>query len=101
MTRFLILQSPDVMVKPVVEMWCENPIAWAEMLNMLGYRVQPMLVGKLKNATDIRLIGTILKYLEQHGTKEALPEVEKLLEHQDSIIRHSARTTQAALQNRN
>lgn len=100
-TRFLILQSPDVMVKPVVEMWCENPIAWAEMLNMLGYRVQPMLVGKLKNATDIRLIGTILKYLEQHGTKEALPEVEKLLEHQDSIIRHSARTTQTALQNRN
>lgn len=99
--RYLILQSPQQMVQPVVDMWCESPVAWGGMLNMLGYRVQPLLMNKLKTATDIRLIGTILKYLEQHGTKEAMPAVEPYLEHQDSIIRHSARVTQAALQNRN
>ena len=40
------------------------------------------------------------KYLEEHGSKEAMPAVEPLLEHQDSIIRHSARSAYNALQNR-
>lgn len=99
--RFLVLQKPDWMINPLVEMWCENPIAWAEPLNMLGYRVQPLLVSKLRNATDIRLISTILKYLEVHGSKDTLPTVEQFLEHQDSIIRHSAKSAHTAILSRN
>ena len=99
-TRFLILQDPHTMVKPIVDLWCENPIAWTEMLNLLGYRGQPFLIERLKHTSDIRLTGAILKYLEEHGSKEAMPAVEPLLEHQDSIIRHSARSAYNALQNR-
>lgn len=98
--RYLILQAPDAMVKPVVDMWCENPVVYGELLNLLGYRVQQPLVQRLQETTDIRLAGVILKYLEVHGTREALPAVEPFMEHPDSIIRHSARSTYNALQNR-
>lgn len=99
-TRYLILQAPDAMVKPVVDMWCENPVAYGDMLKLLGYRVQKPLIERLQATSDIRLAGGILKYLEAHGTREALPAVEPFMEHSDSIIRHSARSTYNALQSR-
>ncbi len=98
--RYLILQKPEAMVRPMVDMWCENPIAWADMLDLLGYRVQNHLVSILQKTNDIRLTGSILKYLEEHGTKDAIPAVQPLLEHSDSIIRHSAKSTLNALQSR-
>lgn len=98
--RYLIAQIPDQMVRPIVDLWSENPVAWTEMLDMLGFRVQPVLVSMLGQTSDIRLIGSILKYLHEHGTREALPAVKPFLEHSDSILRHSARTTYEAIQNR-
>ena len=99
-TRYLILQKPDVMVEPIVDMWCENPIAWNEMLNLIGLGAQRTLIGRLKAETDIRLIGTMIKFLQEHGTTEALPAIEPFLEHADSIIRHSAKTAYSAIQER-
>lgn len=99
-TRYLILQKPDVMVEPIVDMWCENPIAWNEMLNLIGLGAQRTLIGRLKVETDIRLIGTMIKFLQEHGTTEALPAIEPFLEHADSIIRHSAKTAYSAIQER-
>ena len=99
-TVYLIRELPDAMVNPILDFWCENPMAWTESLNMLGYRVQTPLLERLRNTTNLRLIGSILKYLEERGTKEALPVVETFLEYPDSIIRHSAKTTYKTLQNR-
>ncbi len=99
-TMYLIREVPDAMVNPILDLWCENPIAWTDMLNQLGYRVQAPLVERLTTATNIRVISTILKYFEERGTPEALPAVEPFLEHSDSIIRHSARTAQSALLSR-
>ncbi len=99
-TQFLIREAPDAMVNPIIDYWCENPIAWANMLNELGYRVQSPLLERLSNTKNLRLITSILKYLEDRGTKEAIPVVEPFLNYQDSIVRHSARTTIAAIQSR-
>lgn len=99
-TQFLIREVPESMVEPIIDFWCENPIAWSDKLNLLGYRVQTPLLNRLSKATNIRLITTILKYLETHGTAEALPAVEPFLEYPDSVIRHSARTTYKAIQSR-
>ena len=96
-TQFLIREKPDAMVIPIVDFWCENPIAWNDSLNQLGNRVQTPLVARLNNTSNIRLITSIIKYLERHGTEEALPSVERFLEYPDSIIRHSARATQKAI----
>ena len=99
-TRYLIFQNPEVMVAPVIQLWSENPIEWSSMLNLLGYRVQAPLIAKLKSSDDIRLIGAILKYLEEHGTREALPAIEPFFEYSDSIIRHTARSAANALRSR-
>lgn len=99
-TRYLIMEMPEKMVNPIIEFWCENPIAWNEMLNLLGLRVQRPLVDRLGSTNNIRLIGSILKFLEEKGTKDALPAVEPFLEYPDSIIRHSARTAYDALKSR-
>lgn len=99
-TQYLIRETPDTMINPVVDFWCENPIAWTVMLNQLGSRVQQPLLDRLSATSNIRLITTILKYLEDRGTPEALPVVEKFLDYPDSIIRHSARATQAAITTR-
>lgn len=99
-TQYLIREAPDVMVGPVVDYWCDNPITWSEMLNQLGYRVQAPLLERLAATKNIRLITTILKYLEDRGTSEAIPTVEQFLDYPDSIIRHSARTTLSAIKSR-
>lgn len=99
--KFLIRETPDEMVAPIVEFWCENPVAWASSLKSLGLRVQAPLLDRLQTTNSIRQIGAILKYLQDNGTKDALPVVELFSDHPDSIIRHSARTTIEALRKRN
>ena len=88
------------MVNPVIDFWCENPIAWGEMLAQLGERVQAPLVQRLSGTKNLRLITSILKYLEDKGTAEARPAVEAYLDYPDSIIRHSARATLDAINSR-
>ena len=99
-TLFLIREVPDEMVNPVLDYWCENPIAWNEMLHQLGDRVQTPLLERLASTNNLRQITSILKYLEARGTKEALPVLKRFLEYPDSIIRHSANTTYEAIRNR-
>ena len=99
-TLFLIRAVPDQMVDPVLDFWCENPIAWNEMLYQLGGRVQKPLLSRLSSTNNLRQITSILKYLETRGTRDALPVLERFLEYPDSIIRHSARISYEAIQNR-
>ncbi len=99
-THYLIREAPESMVEPVIDFWCENPIAWGEMLAQLGPRVQPTLVRRLSDTKNLRLITSILKYLEEKGTAEAIPVVEAYLDYPDSIIRHSARATIDAINSR-
>ncbi len=99
-TLFLIRVMPNEMVNPVLDYWCENPIAWNEMLHQLGDRVQNPLLNRLATTNNLRQITSILKYLETRGTKEALPVLKRFLEYPDSIIRHSAHTTYEAIKNR-
>lgn len=99
-TSFLIREIPDEMVNPVLDYWCENPIAWNEFLYKLGNRVQNPLLDRLATTNNLRQITSILKYLETRGTRDALPVLERFLEYPDSIIRHSARAAYQAIEKR-
>ena len=55
---------------------------------------------RLSGTKNLRLITSILKYLEDKGTAEARPAVEEYLDYLDSIIRHSARATLDAINSR-
>lgn len=92
-TDYLVTESPDEMVEPIVEFWCENPIVWGDTMARLGIRVQGALIEKLKSTDSIRRIGTIIRYLKDYGDARAIPAIEPFLDHSDSIIRHSAQDT--------
>ncbi len=93
----LIRETPDEMVTPVVELWTSNPVEWESLLSQLGTRSQDHLLDLLADTESLQLIGTILKHLEHHGTPEAAPVVQKFVEHPDSLISRTARSTLQAL----
>lgn len=99
-TAYLVREVPEEMVEPVVAFWCSNPIIWNETMVGLGIRVQEPLMARLKQADSIREIGSIIRYLKDHGDARAVESIRPFTEHQDSIIRHSAQETINALQNR-
>lgn len=99
-TRYLVREVPDEMVGPIVEFWCENPIAWSEVMGQLGNRTQAPLLEKLRKARDIRSIGTIIRYLKDYGDAGAIDDLKPFLTHQDSIIRHTAQDTIRVLETR-
>lgn len=99
-TNFLIRTVPDEMVEPIVEFWCENPIAWTEAMAQLGTRTQKPLLEKLHGSTNIRRIGTVIRYLKDYGDKDALEEIRPFLNHQDSIVRHTAQDAIRAIESR-
>lgn len=99
-TRYLVREVPDEMVEPIVEFWCENPIAWSEVMRQLGNRTQTPLLEKLRKADNIRSIGTIIRFLKDYGDAQAIEDVKPFLNHQDSIIRHTAQDTLRALESR-
>lgn len=99
-TNYLVRESPDEMVEPIVEFWCENPIVWGNTMARLGIRVQDALLAKLKTTDSLRQIGTIIRYLRDYGDARAIPAITPFTEHQDSIIRHSAQETINALKAR-
>lgn len=100
-THYLIRESAKEMIAPVVDFWCENPIAWDAAMSQLGVRAQAALLAKLRPNASIRLIGSILNHLQRYGNAEAVPVVKKFVDHPDSIIRHTAGVTLEALQNPN
>ncbi len=99
-TDYLVRECPDLVTPSIIDFWCENSIAWDSTLNQLGHRVQGPLLERLSNTNNLRLITAILKHLQERGTKEALPALTPFLEYSDSIIRHSARTTYKAIEER-
>lgn len=99
-TDYLVREVPDEMVEPIVEFWCENPIAWGNTMARLGIRVQDALLAKLKTTDSLRQTGTIIRYLRDYGDARAIPAITPFTEHQDSIIRHSAQETINALKAR-
>lgn len=99
-TDYLVRESPDEMVEPIVAFWCENPIVWGNTLARLGIRAQGALLEKLKSTDSLRQIGTIIRYLRDYGDARAIPAVTPFTEHRDSIIRHSAQETINAIKAR-
>lgn len=99
-TNYLVKAVPDEMVEPIVEFWCENPIAWTETMSRLGIRTQEPLLEKLRATDNIRRIGTIIRYLKDYGDARALPDIKPFLTHQDSIIRHTAQDAIRAIESR-
>lgn len=99
-TRYLVREVPDEMVEPIVEFWCENPIAWTEVMGQLGIRTQAPLLEKLRKADNLRSIGTIIRYLKDYGDARAIDDIKPFLTHQDSIIRHTAQDTIRVLETR-
>ena len=95
---YLIREEPDKMVDPVISYWLTNPMAWAQQLRALSWRVQPKLLKILQESSSIKDLNLVLRYLQSHGNADAIPAVKKLLEHPDSIIRYTADTTLKALE---
>ena len=91
--QLLIKEVPDEMVAPVVEMWAANPVAWNGILSSLGEKAEEEIIKLLSHTDKLQLINTILDYLGEFGTAKAVPTVQKLLQHPDSIISHSAKNT--------
>lgn len=99
-TKYLIKAVPDEMVEPVVEFWMENPIAWTEPMSHLGIRTQEPLLVKLRSTDNLRLIGSIIRYLKDYGDKRAVEDIKRFLTHQDSIVRHTAQDAVRAIEAR-
>lgn len=92
-TRRLIGEDPSGMVEPIVELWVENPLKWNDMLSALGSKAEEALIAKLTPAADLKLLDSLMKYLSTYGSSKALPALEGLLNHPDSLIRHKAGVT--------
>ena len=98
--EFLIRERPAEMVDPIVDYWIKDPVEWNSVLRTLGGRVQDRLLELLQSTKSIGETNAILRYLQEEGTREAIPVVEKFQSHSDSMIRYAARTTLEALKKR-
>lgn len=96
--NYLIKEQPDKMVEPIIAYWLANPVLWAQSLRDLSWRVQPKLLELMQGKASIKDLNIILRYLQNNGTSDAIPVVKKLMEHPDSIIRYSAKTTLKTLE---
>lgn len=98
---YLIKVQPEKMVEPVVSLWLSNPLMWESSLSEMSWRAQPRLIKILESGTaGIQEINSILRYMQNHGSKDAIPAVETLLEHPDSFIRYSAKGVLKTLESR-
>ncbi len=98
--NYLIKEQPEKMVEPVIAYWLSNPVVWSQSLRELSWRVQPKLLEMMQGKASIKDLNIILRYLQNNGTADAIPVVKKLMEHPDSIIRYSARTTLKTLEDK-
>lgn len=99
--QLLIREVPEEMIAPVVEMWAVNPVAWNGILTALGESAEDEILRILESTDKLQLINTILNYVQEYGTEKSIPAIEKLLNHPDSIISHSAKNTLENLRQRN
>ncbi len=97
---YLLAVRGDEMTDTVIKLWMENPIVWHNQLEKLGDGTEKKLLDILAETRDLQLIGNILKYLKQYGTKEAIPYIEKLESHPDSLVSRTAKSTIAEINTR-
>lgn len=98
--RRLIAEQPEEMVEPIVQLWFVNPLVWNEMISALGSRAEELLLPKLQSETDLQMLDAVLKYLDSFGTMQAVPTLERLNQHPDSLIRHKAENTLQSIRKR-
>lgn len=99
--EYLVKEIPDQMLGSVLDFWYENPLSWQKYVESLGAeKVQASMLSRLNQTKQIREINNILRYLQKHGTIDAIPFVEKYINNSDSIIRHSAKETLKVLRSR-
>ena len=60
--------------------------------------MQPKLLEKIQGQASLKDINMILRYLQSNGNADAIPVVKTLVNHTDSIISYSARSTLKALE---
>ncbi len=96
----LISENPASMVDPVVQMWSANPVAWAQVIGNLGSHAEEKLLADVSADSELQRLDSTLKYLADYGTDKAIPFVESLLNHSDSLISHKAERTLRAIRNR-
>lgn len=99
-TEYLVSETPDEMVEPILAYWLENPLAWNKVMGKLGARAQTPMLAKLEE-DNMGQANVILKYLKDYGTAEAIPAVEAFAEKANSnLLRRSAEDTLRALRSR-
>ncbi len=98
--NYLVKEQPEKMVEPVIAYWLSNPMVWSQSLRELSWRVQPKLLEKMQGKVSIKDINMILRYLQSNGNADAIPAVKALVNHPDSIISYSAKTTLKALEDK-
>ncbi len=96
----LISEDPAAMVDPVVQMWSANPVAWGQVIDKLGSHAEDKLLADVSVNSELQRLDSALKYLADYGTEKAIPFVESLLSHTDSLISHKAERTLRAIRNR-
>ncbi len=96
----LISEDPAAMVDPVVQMWSANPVAWGQVIDKLGSHAEDKLLADVSVNSELQRLDSTLKYLADYGTEKAIPFVESLLSHTDSLISHKAERTLRAIRNR-
>lgn len=98
--RRLIKEDPDGMVEPVVQMWVANPIAWKEIIELLGDKVEDSLLKRVNAQSELQTLDAVMLFLEDNGTSKCVPLLEALLQHSDSLIAHKAGKTLEAVKAR-
>ncbi len=89
---YLLAVRGEEMSDTIIQLWVKNPIVWHAQLVKLGAGTEGKLLEILSNTRDLQLIGNILKYLKQYGTAAAIPYIEKLESHPDSLVNRTAKT---------
>lgn len=97
---YLIKEQPEKMVDPVIAYWLSNAMVWSQSLRELSWRVQPKLLEKIQGQASFKDINMILRYLQSNGNADAIPVVKKLINHPDSIISYSAKSTLKELEDK-
>ncbi len=90
---YLLNARGDEMSDSIIKLWMKNPIVWHNQLSKLGPKTERKLLILLDSTRDLQLIGNILKYLKNNGTDIALPYIEKLTVHPDSLVSRTAQST--------
>ena len=96
----LIDEDPMNMVEPVLQMWADNPVAWGDVMTRLGSHAEDKMITLITPGSDIQMLDAALKYFASYGTEKAIPLIEQLTQHSDSLIRHKAGQTLETLRSR-